>query len=283
MAEVTAIEECPPIAGGCGSVVIAAVVTSNARELVRAVFADGEELVGTDLHPVWNFKRQDWTPLGKLVPGDYVLADGIPLAVRSVTRLTADEAVYNLEIHGHHVYEAGASGVLVHNTDEACEAYKRELKELLDAGNSRGALELAQKRRAVLKLSEAESAQLDEIKRFLDGQTTGAKTGPKPKGTGPHNLTIERRINELQLQLGPDWEHVGGGSLTEHYIRTPDSLTHQARRPDITFRNKKTGEYYHENVGKIEASGIPVKRERGALDDLETRLGKRPGFTGYGR
>lgn len=172
MAEVTAIEECPPIAGGSGSVVIAAIVTSNARELVRAVFADGEELVGTDLHPVWNFTRQDWTPLGKLVPGDYVLADGIPLAVRSVTQLTADEPVYNLEVHGQHVYEAGASGVLVHNTDAACEAYKKALKELEDLGDKDGMLKLARERLEVLKATKGknpdELKQLKEIKKFLD-------------------------------------------------------------------------------------------------------------------
>jgi hypothetical protein len=120
----------------------------------------------------------------------------------------------------------------------------------------------------------------------VSGTTVGGgpnKRGPKPKGTGAHNLTIERRIKELKSQLGPDWEHVGGGSKTERYIPTPGSPTHKARRPDITFRNKKTGEEYHENVGRTEASGIPVRRERWALDDLLKELGKKVGYTPFDR
>jgi Pretoxin HINT domain len=112
----------------------------------------------------------------------------------------------------------------------------------------------------------------------------GAKRGPKPKGEGPHNQTIERRIQELNKKLGPDWQHVGGGSLTEKVIPIPKGGYKSARRPDITFENKKTGQFYHEQVGRTtKAAGAAVRREQQALDDLEKATGVRPHFTPYDR
>lgn len=104
----------------------------------------------------------------------------------------------------------------------------------------------------------------------------GAKRGPKPKGEGPHNLTIDRRIRELKEQ---NMEHVAGGSMKEEFIRTPGGVK-AARRPDITMR-RPDGTLYRENVGRRAADGQPIKREVDALDDLERQLGERPGFTPY--
>jgi hypothetical protein len=106
------------------------------------------------------------------------------------------------------------------------------------------------------------------------------KRGPKPWGQGPHNQTIAERINQLKEELGPEWEHVGGGDLKEEYIPTPGGAK-SARRPDITFRNRITGEYYRENVGKTYENGDPIKRETDALNDLQRQTGKRPKFTAY--
>ena len=61
-----------------------------------------------------------------------------------------------------------------------------------------------------------------------------AKRGPKPWPHGPHNQTIQRRIDELKIELGADWEHTAGGPLTEEFIPTPFGKKN-ARRPDITF------------------------------------------------
>ena len=105
---------------------------------------------------------------------------------------------------------------------------------------------------------------------------TGLKRGPKPKGVGPHNLTIERRIRELESE---GMTHVGGGSLKEEFIRTPGGAK-SARRPDITMR-RPDGTLYRENVGRFDANGNPVRRELQALDDLGAELGERPGFTPY--
>ncbi|WP_152541374.1 RHS repeat-associated core domain-containing protein [Kallotenue papyrolyticum] len=108
------------------------------------------------------------------------------------------------------------------------------------------------------------------------------KRGPKPKGTGPHNEKVEERIKDLKGELGKDWEHTHGGTKKEEYIETPGG-TKNARRPDITYKNKKTGEVHRENVGKTYKDGRPVKRETDALNDIERATGKRPKFTPYDR
>jgi hypothetical protein len=109
-----------------------------------------------------------------------------------------------------------------------------------------------------------------------------ARTGPKLWPRGPHNQTIQARIASLKKSLGPDWKHIGGGTQTEFNVRTPDGLK-SLRRLDITFQNRRTGEFYHENVGRTYANGSPVNREVLALDDLEAVLGFRPAFTPYDR
>jgi len=116
------------------------------------------------------------------------------------------------------------------------------------------------------------------VQRRIDllGLASGAKRGPKPKGTGPHNQAIERRIKELEAE---DMVHVAGGSKTEEFIRTPGGKK-LARRPDITMW-RPDGSLYRENVGRTRADGSPFLREVDALDDLERQLGERPGFTPY--
>lgn len=92
-----------------------------------------------------------------------------------------------------------------------------------------------------------------------------SKTGPKPKGTGPHNLKIE----EVATQVN-DGEIIAGGGRgypPEAKIPTPSGVkTH--RRPDILVK-RSDGSVYGINVGKTTAKGAPVKREIEALHDLE--------------
>jgi hypothetical protein len=129
---VTAIEDCPPIASGAGSVVTARFVTREAH-LVASVQLRGpggelETLTGTQLHPIWSVDRRDWIPLSELREGERLLCadpsppwgrgiegEGAHAIVLGVTLSTVCEPVYNLEIHGEHVYQVGELGVLVHN------------------------------------------------------------------------------------------------------------------------------------------------------------------------
>jgi hypothetical protein len=80
LALVTAIEDCPPIASGEGSVVTARFVTREVHVLasVDVLGADGtvETITGKTIHPVWSVDRHSWVPLAKLAQGEHVYQVG---------------------------------------------------------------------------------------------------------------------------------------------------------------------------------------------------------------
>jgi hypothetical protein len=117
---VTSIDPCPEIAIGEGSVVTARYCTREVHTIARVQIlgpnGDIEILEGTPIHPVWSEDRQDWVPLGELVIHETLLAADSPAEVLSVTILNQPFPVYNIEVHGEHVYQSGDLSLLVHNT-----------------------------------------------------------------------------------------------------------------------------------------------------------------------
>ena len=120
LALVTSIDDCPPIASGEGSVVTARFVTREVHVVasVDVLGADGtvETITGTTIHPVWSVDRQEWVPLAELADGETLQdLDGLAV-VLSVTLSRVTQPVYNIEVHGEHVYQVGELGLVVHNT-----------------------------------------------------------------------------------------------------------------------------------------------------------------------
>jgi hypothetical protein len=131
---VTAIDDCPEIADGEGSVVTARFCTREvhtvAQVVVLGIRGQIETITGTTVHPVWSEDKQDWVPLGELSPGEHLRCLGETSAsnasyglqspasglVLSVTILNKAVPVYNIEVHGEHVYQVGQLGLLVHNS-----------------------------------------------------------------------------------------------------------------------------------------------------------------------
>ena len=111
----TALSPCPPVAEGPGRVVTGRFVTRDAGNLVRVTLENGTETRATDVHPIWSVDREEWIPAGELVPGALVDTLAGPVAVESVERLHSGHDVYNIEVHGEHVFRVTADGVLVHN------------------------------------------------------------------------------------------------------------------------------------------------------------------------
>ena len=114
-AVVTGIGPCPAIAEGEGRVVTGRFLTREAGNLVRVALENGTEIRVTDVHPVWSLDREEWVPAGELEPGELVDTLAGPVAVLSVERLESALDVYNIEVHGEHVFRVTADGVLVHN------------------------------------------------------------------------------------------------------------------------------------------------------------------------
>ncbi len=125
---VTAIDDCPEIAGSSqpaalarelGSVVTARFCTREVHTVARVEILgpDGqiETLEGTTIHPIWSEDRQDWVPLGELLPNETLRAADGPAVVLSLIILNQPIAVYNIEVHGEYVYQVGQLGLLVHN------------------------------------------------------------------------------------------------------------------------------------------------------------------------
>jgi hypothetical protein len=131
LALVTAIDDCPPIAGGEGSVVTARFVTREVHVVasVDVLGAEGtfETITGTTIHPVWSVDRQEWVPLAELADGETLQGlDGLAV-VLSVSLSRVSQPVYNIEVHGEHVYQVGELGVLVHNECPSFASLKRAL------------------------------------------------------------------------------------------------------------------------------------------------------------
>lgn len=121
---VTAVDDCPRIASGEVSVVTARFSTREVNSIVRAEIVGPDRKIevieGTPIHPIWSVDRNDWVPLGDLAEGESLQGlDGLAV-VLSITLSRVSQPVYNLEVHGEHVYQVGELGVLVHNSTDDC-------------------------------------------------------------------------------------------------------------------------------------------------------------------
>ena len=120
MATIQSVEECGPIALVGGSVVTGRFTTSRVDVIVRLTVAaaDGttEVLEGTTVHPVWSVDRHDWVKLSELQPGERLQATDCDATVISVAIVPTTVPVYNIEVHGEHVYQVGELGCLFHNS-----------------------------------------------------------------------------------------------------------------------------------------------------------------------
>ena len=87
---------------------------------VEILGADGtiEMLEGTCIHPIWSLDRNDWVPLGELEEGERLQASAGFATVASLAIIQNVVSVYNLEVHGEHVFELTEMGILANNANE---------------------------------------------------------------------------------------------------------------------------------------------------------------------
>jgi hypothetical protein len=122
-AAVLAIEPCPPIepAGDLGG----RVITGTFRHQVSAsislsIARQAEPILCTGNHPFWSEDRQDFVRADSLQPNESLRTTSGTTTVTSLSHIAGSTPVYNLEIHGTHVYHVGTGGVLVHNGNDLC-------------------------------------------------------------------------------------------------------------------------------------------------------------------
>ncbi|MWA07608.1 hypothetical protein F8568_046330 [Actinomadura sp. LD22] len=206
--------------------------TKKPGSLLRnAKNSKGGVIIATDTHPFWvGGDLNTWINATDLQPGMWLRTSAGTYVQVTATKhwTTHHQSVHNLTIANLHTYyvEAGATQVLVHN----CGGSVPRHRSICDCAN---------------------------------GGKPALMRGPKPAGTGPHNL----KIAEVADQVTDGQVIAGGGRLPEREFATPGGFK-SARRPDVLVQ-RPDGTLYGINVGKQTARGAPIKREAEALQDLE--------------
>ena len=68
---------------------------------------------------IYSADRLDFVPAGELRVGETLRNLDGDVRIESIEQLGTEERVYNLEIHGEHVFRVASSGLLVHNSSGA--------------------------------------------------------------------------------------------------------------------------------------------------------------------
>jgi hypothetical protein len=119
LADVLAIEPCPSISSGVGRVVTGTFTHVRGGILRIRLAGLAEPLGVTSNHSIYSSDRLDFVPAGELRVGETLRNLDGDVRIESIEQLGSEERVYNLEIHGEHVFRVASSGLLVHNSSEA--------------------------------------------------------------------------------------------------------------------------------------------------------------------
>jgi len=121
-AEVLEIDPCPEILPGEGRVITGTFRHQVSASISLSIAGQAEPILCTGNHPFWSEDRQDFVRADSLQPNETLRTATGTTTVTSFCHIPGSTPVYNLEIHGTHVYHVGTSGVLVHNGDPCPDA-----------------------------------------------------------------------------------------------------------------------------------------------------------------
>jgi hypothetical protein len=201
-AQVLAIEPSPPLEEGAGCLVTGRFVHQAANVLRLYVEGQAEPLGVTSNHPVWSEDRRDFIPAGDLAVGERLRALGGHPRVLKLEPLPGVHPVYNIEVHGLHVYHVTTDGLLVHNAYPRGEVPKPKTADEIRVKEQRD-------RRA--KHRENRSRKANGQKKSGEGfrDRESANKGPqgqRPKGPGgknrERNIGIDEEHNRVEKGTG---------------------------------------------------------------------------------
>lgn len=201
IAQIHAVEPCPAIASGTGAVVVGRAATLSPTDVIDVRIDSGTTIRGTATHAIWSATKNDWVGLGELEPGELVsIGDDNTAAVLSVEETSTPERVYNLEIHGEHVYQIGRDGILVHNFDcqRLMELRLKEGQGNLTAAEAAELNQLEDAAPRVAMMLEKPDYSLDDLPEYNGGKTTGNFFG----GESSRQLTSGYDGPSADLPLG---------------------------------------------------------------------------------
>jgi hypothetical protein len=114
-AQVLAIDPCPEIHSGAGRVVTGTFLHQARSTITLTIAGQSESIECTGNHPFWSEDRQTFVRADSLEPNETLRTATGLTTVESWTPDLNPTPVYNIEVHGAHVYHVGTSGVVVHN------------------------------------------------------------------------------------------------------------------------------------------------------------------------
>lgn len=115
MADVLAIDPCLELEKGVGRLVTGTFKHTSGEVYDLKLASESKPIWVTGTHPFWSVDREDWVSVLDLEIGETLKTLEGTTVVESRVRRPEPESVYNIEVHGEHVYRVGESGVLVHN------------------------------------------------------------------------------------------------------------------------------------------------------------------------
>ncbi len=201
LADVHAIEPCPSISSGVGRVVTGT-FTHVRGGILRIKLAGLAEPLGvTSNHSIYSADRLDFVRAGELRVGETLRNLDGDVRIESIEQLGTEERVYNLEIHGEHVFRVASSGVLVHNSsgaqgsvnavDNATAAMGKRLQRLgYDEANATRIMNSITNGEQVVIVGEKMS-RVQAVARMVEGAGGEAVTYAPRNFTGLNKNTME--------------------------------------------------------------------------------------------
>ncbi|MDX8031923.1 RHS repeat-associated core domain-containing protein [Lentzea sp. BCCO 10_0856] len=111
--------------------------TDDDKHFVTIVLADGGKVDATENHPFWSVTRKKWVEAGSLAPGELLRTSaGTYVQISAVRKYEGAQRTYDLTVGTVHAYFvlAGATPVLVHNSDTPCKPQADNIVEWVDEG-----------------------------------------------------------------------------------------------------------------------------------------------------
>ncbi|MGL4461000.1 MAG: hypothetical protein ACRC1K_02525, partial [Planctomycetia bacterium] len=198
-AECLSIGPCPEIEPGAGNVVTGLFRHHSVSNLLDlSVEGDPTPTGVTASHPYWSVDREAFIPAGDLQIGERLRrADGSTAAVLRLTP-RPDEPVFNLEVHGEHVFRVGDGGLLVHNAYSSTSGNNAQshIGRLMHAAYNPGPNYSLNK---ALKSGRRPDAvdHVDRIVRELKPNN--------PKAIRRGERQLKKYIDDLKSEFGGDW------------------------------------------------------------------------------
>jgi len=222
-AVVTYVGSCPPIRPGPGNVVTGKYIHQSADNLIDLSIEGENQPTGvTTNHPYWSVDRQCFLQAGDLKRGEHVETRYGPRQVVSLTP-RGNQPVYNLEVHGEHVYRVGTLGTLVHNKAMKVSGFD-DFNKVPPVIPTPGTSITDDAFNSMIRARSSGITRAEKFQRAgrnLKEQLTLAEAR-SGGGTGDRRRIIEF-LNDPKYYGFEKWEYVhrnpDGSNITIHYVR----------------------------------------------------------------